>query len=191
MRRRTRLAAGFILVIASILIWAPTVYGRDSTITITMTLSGPVDPDLAFEVVTSPGFGGSNMFCLGRSWSVEDFPYPRCRSGVTYRTKLVLAAGESIDYEVHWILPRRAGPVLWSGTLDWDGRDHRLDYGFTFGLPATDASRDTALRLDAPSARSVEPSAIAMTLLAAGLGALSYLRRLPRPTLARKLRLRI
>ena len=93
MTRRIRFAAGFIVALASVLIWAPSVYGRESTITITMTLSGPVDPDLAFEVVTSPGFGGSNMFCIGKSWSVDDLPYPRCRSGVTYRTKLVLAAG--------------------------------------------------------------------------------------------------
>ena len=185
MRRRTRLAAGFILAIASVLLWAPTVYGRDSTITITMTLSGPVDPHLAFEVVTSPGFGGSNMFCIGKSWSVEDFPYPRCRSGATYRTKLVLAAGESIDYEVHWILPRRAGPVLWSGTLDWDGRDHRLDYGFTFGLPATETSPDTAPGIESRPGRSVDRSPIAVMLIAAGLGALSYLRRSRRPTMTR------
>jgi hypothetical protein len=187
MRRRTRLAAGFILAIASVLLWAPTVYGRDSTITITMTLTGPVDPDLAFEVVTSPGFGGSNMFCIGKGWSVEDFPYPRCRSGVSYRTKIVLAPGESIDYEVHWILPRRAGPVLWSGNLDWDGRDHRLDYGFTFGLPATETSLDTAPGVDSRPGRSVDGSPIAV-LIAAGLGALSSLRRSRRRTVAWNLR---
>jgi hypothetical protein len=131
-----RLSAGTLLALACLMLWTPDVSARDSTTTFTLTLDGPVSPDLTFEVVTDPGFGGSNVFCVGSSW--DDPTFPVCRTGVTYRTSVVLAPAESIGYQIHWVLPRRAGPVLWSGTLIGDGRDHLRTHGFTFGLPTTD-----------------------------------------------------
>jgi hypothetical protein len=167
MRPKTRLTAGSLLALACLLLWTPSVSARDSTISFTLTLDGPVSPDLTFEVVTAPGVGGSNVFCVGKSW--DDPTFPVCRTGVTYRTSVVLAPGESLGYQIHWILPRRPGPVLWSGTLTGDGRDHTRTYGFTFGLPATDTVIDTPSHSPSASAWWTEPRvAVAIVSLAAG-----------------------
>ena len=175
----TGLAASCFLALAAVLILAPTASARDSTITITLTLRGPVSPDLAFELVTDPGVGGSNVFCVGRSW--QDPTFPVCRSGTTYRTSVVLGPGESIGYQIHWVLPQRPGPVLWSGTLTGDGRDHQFTYEFIFGLPATDTMASGASGPDSASDSQTSRSAAGViAAMAASLVAWSCVRRIRR-----------
>jgi len=148
-RRRLRALAAIALAFVSFAAAAPVASARDSTFTISLTLRGSVAPDVGFSLFVDPG-SGNGSFCVSKAERQrqlrEDPAHDAdvvCRSGRTYTIPVVIAEGESHDYEIFKVWPRTAR-VIWSGTLAGDDRNHRLSYVYVFGLPATDAGPSTA-----------------------------------------------
>ena len=126
--------------VALLVATTPTVAASTSRFTVTLTIRGHLAPDIGFDFTPFPSVGGI-PFCVAAAnpFDRPDPSIPICRSGRTYSSGLTVGRGESVDYEITLYHPTWAR-ALWSGTMTWDGRNHRLDYVVDFDLPATDAT---------------------------------------------------
>ena len=136
------LRSSLVLAMSVALLFAttPTVAASTSRFTVTLTIRGHLAPDIGFDLTPFPSVGGI-PFCVAAAnpFDMPDPNTPKCESGRTYTSGLTVGRGQSVDYEITLYHPTWAR-ALWSGTLTWDGRNHRRDYVIDFDLPATDAA---------------------------------------------------
>jgi hypothetical protein len=180
---RPLLRSSLVLAMSGALLLAttPTVAAATSRFTVTLTIRGHLAPDIGFDFTPFPSVGGI-PFCVAAAnpFDMPDPNTPTCESGRTYFSGLTVGRGQSVDYEITLYHPTWAR-ALWSGTMTWDGRNHRLDYVVDFDLPATDGP---VFERSAVSKSSPPPTTLPLLVLAwlAGLGVWSAAAHRRRPS---------